>query len=210
MDWGNVTAGELLDALQEVEWTLPPRPLVEYFDFSRFTIPRSFSKWTNRVKCNLYYYRTNYFIQLALVLGMGFLRNPLALMASLLAGFAIACLNDSFAATFSEKLTRTVRRFSTHLAAKMRPKATPVIRGRRAKGPINICGQPRNILVFLLLSVNILLTFISGGIITGLWALLFGLIFVLVHASFRSPNLKARLNTSREEFRAVWRSYSDL
>ena len=32
----------------------------------------------------------------------------------------------------------------------------------------------------------------------------------ILHASFRTPNLKARLNTFREEFRAVWRNYSEL
>lgn len=32
----------------------------------------------------------------------------------------------------------------------------------------------------------------------------------VLHASFRTPNLKARLNTFREEFRAVWRNYSEL
>lgn len=32
----------------------------------------------------------------------------------------------------------------------------------------------------------------------------------ILHASVRTPNLKARLNTFREEFRAVWRNYSDL
>jgi len=33
----------------------------------------------------------------------------------------------SFAGTFSEKLTRTVRQFSPHLAAKMRPPLTQVL-----------------------------------------------------------------------------------
>lgn len=32
----------------------------------------------------------------------------------------------------------------------------------------------------------------------------------LLHGTFRTPNLKARLNTFREEFRAVWRNYSEL
>ena len=31
----------------------------------------------------------------------------------------------------------------------------------------------------------------------------------LAHASLRSPNLKARLSSYREEFRAVWRGYSE-
>ena len=33
---------------------------------------------------------------------------------------------------------------------------------------------------------------------------------ICLHATFRSPNLKARLNSYREEFRAVWRGYSDV
>jgi len=32
---------------------------------------------------------------------------------------------------------------------------------------------------------------------------------ILVHASMRTPNLKARLASAREEFRAVWRGYND-
>lgn len=52
MDWGNVTAEDLIDALREVDWSSPPRPLSEFF--SRFTIPRSSSKWNSRLKCNLY------------------------------------------------------------------------------------------------------------------------------------------------------------
>jgi len=61
-----------VDALREVDWSTPPRPVSEFF--SRFTAPRSYSKWTSRLKCNLYYYRTNYFILIIFLLGMGFLR----------------------------------------------------------------------------------------------------------------------------------------
>jgi hypothetical protein len=52
MDWGNVTAEDLIDALREVDWSSPPRPLSEFF--SRFTVPRSYAKWNSRLKCNLY------------------------------------------------------------------------------------------------------------------------------------------------------------
>lgn len=52
MDWGNVTLDELVDALQEVDWSSPPRPLPEFF--AKFTVPKSRSKWDGRVKCNLY------------------------------------------------------------------------------------------------------------------------------------------------------------
>jgi PRA1 family protein 3 len=52
MDWSAVTAEDLVDALREVDWSTPPRTVSEFF--SRFTVPRSYSKWTSRLKCNLY------------------------------------------------------------------------------------------------------------------------------------------------------------
>ncbi|GJN14586.1 hypothetical protein PR202_gb01430 [Eleusine coracana subsp. coracana] len=122
MDWSAVTAEDLVDALREVDWSTPPRPVPEFF--SRFTVPRSYSKWTSRLKCNLYYYRTNYFILIMFILGMGFLWKPIAVVAAFMTGVSIAFLNDSFAVTFNEKVTRTVRQFSPHLAAKMRPPMT--------------------------------------------------------------------------------------
>ncbi|XP_057971036.1 PRA1 family protein A1-like [Malania oleifera] len=209
MDWGNVTAEDLIDALREVDWSTPPRPLSEFF--SRFTLPRSHSKWNSRLKCNLYYYRTNYFIMIIFILGMGFLRRPLAIVAASVTALSIALLNDSFAGTFSEKVTRTVRKFSPHLAAKMRPPLTPVIRGRpAAKRAIYICGQPRWMFVLMSSSASFFLWFASCGLLSVLWALAIGLLATILHASFRMPNMKARLNTFREEFRTVWRNYSDL
>ncbi|KAK1272185.1 PRA1 family protein A1 [Acorus gramineus] len=209
MDWGNVSTEDLIDALREVDWSSPPRPVSEFF--SRFTIPRSYSKWNSRCKCNLYYYRTNYFIMIIFILGLGFLRKPLAIVAALLTGFSIAFLNDSFAVTFNEKVTRTVRQFSPHLAAKLRPPITPVLRGRPStKRMIHICGRPRWVFVLIFSAASCVLWFTSCNLLTVLWALVIGLLATLLHASFRTPNLKARLNTFREEFRAVWRNYSEL
>ncbi|KAJ6794059.1 PRA1 family protein A1-like [Iris pallida] len=209
MDWGNVTAEDLVDALREVDWSSPPRPVSEFF--SRFTVPRSYSKWNSRLKCNLYYYRTNYFIMIMFFLGMGFLRKPLAIVAAVLTSLSIAFLNDSFAVTFNEKVTRTVRQFSPHLAAKMRPPIRPVLRGRPStRRVIHICGHPRWVLVMIFSSASCILWLTSYSLLTVLWALLIGLLATLLHASFRTPNLKARLNTFREEFRAVWRNYSEL
>ncbi|KAK6126016.1 hypothetical protein DH2020_040243 [Rehmannia glutinosa] len=168
MDWGNVTAEDLVEALREVDWSSPPRPFSEFF--SRFTVPRS--------------YRTNYFIMIVFILGMGFLRRPLAIVAALMTALSIAFLNDSFlilpifvlfsfAGTFSEKVTRSVRQFSPHLAAKMR-------------APLTEC-----------LPLVCFLWYFYGLIGIGYWP-------------SWTPNLKARLNTFREEFRAVWRNYSEL
>ncbi|KAJ3703348.1 hypothetical protein LUZ61_007053 [Rhynchospora tenuis] len=141
-----VTTEDLIEALREVDWSAPPRPISEFF--SRFTTPKSLSKWESRLKCNLYYYRTNYFIIIVFILGMGFLRKPVAILAALLTGLGIALLNDSFAVAFSEKVTRTTRQFSPHLAAKLRPPAVPVVRGKKTtKRAIHICCQPRMIFV---------------------------------------------------------------
>ncbi|KAL2554533.1 PRA1 family protein A3 [Forsythia ovata] len=209
MDWSNVTTEDLIEALREVDWSSPPRPVPEFF--SRFTIPRSYSKWNSRLKCNLYYYRTNYFIMIVFILGLGFFRKPLAIVAALLTALSIAFLNDSFAGTFNEKVTRTVRQFSPHLAAKMRPPLMPVIRGRpSSKRTIHMCGQPRWVFVLLSSAASFILWFVSSGLLSVLWAFAIGLLATLIHASFRTPNLKARLNTFREEFRAVWRNYSEL
>ncbi|CAM8963306.1 unnamed protein product [Rhodiola kirilowii] len=209
MDWGNVTAEDLTDALREVDWSSPPRPLSEFF--SRFTIPRSYSKWNSRLKCNLYYYRTNYFLLIIFIIGLGFLRRPLSIVAAASTALSIAFLNDSFAGTFSEKVTRTVRQFSPHLAAKMRPPLTPVIRGRpSSKRAIYICGRPRWVFVLAATIASFILWFVSCGLLSVVWAFSIGTLATVLHASFRTPNLKARLNTFREEFRAVWRNYSEL
>ncbi|KAJ6717957.1 PRA1 PROTEIN [Salix purpurea] len=207
MDWGNVTAEDLIGALKEIDWTSPPRPLNEFF--SKFTIPRSYSKWSSRLKCNLYYYRTNYFLLILLILGVACILRPLAILATALSALAIAFFNDSFAASFSEKVTRTVRRFSPHLAAKMRPPHMPVIRGHpSAKKSVYICGQPRLLFVLLFSAASFLLWYTSGSLLYVSWAHVISIFVTVLHASFRTPNLKARLNTFREEFRAVWRNYN--
>ncbi|KAG8085807.1 hypothetical protein GUJ93_ZPchr0010g8986 [Zizania palustris] len=94
MDWSAVTAEDLVDALREVDWSAPPRPVPEFF--SRFTAPRSYSKWTSRLKCNLYYYRTNYFILIMFILGVGFIWKPIAILAAFMTGISIAFLNDRY------------------------------------------------------------------------------------------------------------------
>ena len=58
MDWGTVSNAELLSALREVDWKQRPRSATEFF--TRFTPPKSSSRLASRVKCNVYYYRTNY------------------------------------------------------------------------------------------------------------------------------------------------------
>ncbi|KAH7438614.1 hypothetical protein KP509_04G023000 [Ceratopteris richardii] len=209
MDWGNVTVIDLVEALQEVDWTTPPRPLSEFF--AKFSVPSSVAKLESRSKCNFYYYRTNYFILLAVILVVAFLRNPLALFAVAMAAFCIACFNDSFALSVSHKITKSVRRISPQLAAKMRPPMMPVIRGRpTAKRAVYICGQSRNVVVLVMAAVTLLLWFLTSAFLTVFGALSIALAGIILHSSLRTPNLKARLNTFREEFRAVWRTHGEF
>jgi hypothetical protein len=74
-----------------------PRPLWEFFQ--KFTIPKNQTKWTSRLKCNVYYYRTNYLGVLVLALLVAFLWQPLSLLASALCITALLSFNDPFAAT---------------------------------------------------------------------------------------------------------------
>eukprot|EP00271_Cylindrocystis_brebissonii_P006734 TRINITY_DN19514_c0_g1_i1.p1 TRINITY_DN19514_c0_g1~~TRINITY_DN19514_c0_g1_i1.p1 ORF type:complete len:212 (-),score=21.22 TRINITY_DN19514_c0_g1_i1:517-1152(-) len=209
MDWSNVGTEELFEALKEVEWSAAPRPLSEFFQ--RFTSPKNYSKWTGRLKCNFYYYRTNYFALLILVLTLAFLRNPSALVAVFLTALSLACMNDSFALALSDRLTRGVRRLSPPLAAKMRAPVTrtSTTRGRPLKGAVHIGGQDRRVVVVLLFAGSILVGYLTAGALTALGSLLLAFLLIVLHATFRSPNLKARLNTFREDFRAQWRGYSD-
>lgn len=210
MDWGSVTLHELTDAVKEADWWSPPRPPSEFF--AKFSPPKSFSSWSSRLKCNLYVYRVNYYLLLVslLLLCTGALRSPIAVLGVVLSSFAAACLNDSFAMSLNEKILRTVRRIYPPLAAKLRAPPTPGGRGRPSKGTIYICGKDRSFVSLGLLSVSVLSWFLSGFMkIISVTTFLVFIVFVL-HASLRTPNLKARLNTFREEFRAAWRSHSDI
>lgn len=205
----------------------------------------------------------------------------------------------SFAGSFSEKATRTIRSFSPQLAAKMRPPLAYVSllpspsllaclssvytwsyiglsfvdAHQQREQSISVANPVGSLswyphLVSLSLSlfmfrlimelyeiyilkpfgffccfftVSFALWYISCGLFTVSLALLIGLLgmqstlivlpqfvtplhpstcFILfllfcvtatiLHATLRTPNLKARLNTFREEFRAVWRNYSEI
>jgi hypothetical protein len=52
--------------------------------------------------------------------------------------------------------------------------------------------------------------YVTGALRTVFGTLALAAALVLLHATFRSPNLKARLSSVNEEFRAVWRGYNDL
>ena len=101
-----------------MDWNTRPRPVTEFF--AKFTPPKSQSKLASRVKCNVYYYRANYFSWLVFSFVFHFFRNPFALVAVAAACFSLLCANDSFATALSESTTRTVRKVHPPAAAWMR------------------------------------------------------------------------------------------
>lgn len=79
----------------QVDWLVPPRPVWEFV--SKFSIPKNQSKWASRLKCNTYYYRTNYLVLLSTALLLALLRRPLGLAAAVLGVAALMAFNDPFA-----------------------------------------------------------------------------------------------------------------
>mmetsp|Transcript_39831 Transcript_39831/g.113006 ORF Transcript_39831/g.113006 Transcript_39831/m.113006 type:complete len:223 (-) Transcript_39831:16-684(-) len=216
MDWSNVTVEELGAALAEVEWNSPPRPLSEFF--TKFTPPKNQSKWSSRVKCNIYYYRTNYLVVVLLGYIAAFIRNPFALLGLANALLGALMLNDSFARAFSEKIMRAVRKVNPRLAQKMRAASAPggstlgagPADRTMAKSDIKVAGVNRLLIATLLMALAFFVCYWSQAILTLSLGTILGACAVLAHASFRSPNLKARLASAREEFRAVWRGYGEF
>lgn len=207
MDWQNVTTEELVDALREVDWKAP-RPASEFFQ--KFSPPKSSSKWTSRVKCNVYYYRTNYLILFLLSFFLVFLANPLALGAVFVCTVAALTLNDPFATSFNDLLLKIIRRIHLRTALKLRAQAgqqEKLAPPRRGRKKLYIVGLPREVVVFILALLGLVLLYTTAALKTMAWALLTALGLPLLHATLRSPNLKARLASAREEFRAVWRGY---
>lgn len=212
MDWNDVTLEDLMDALKEVDWSIPPRPLGEFF--GNFSVPKNDSKWEGRLQCNVYYYRTNYLILMGSVFVIAFVRNPLALGAVTLTGLSVACLNDSFAITLNQKLMRAIRQISPPLGRKLqapKPQApvTKQPQGRPRKRAVYICGQERRICVGALASVGALLWWKSSAVVTICGASIVALALPMLHASFRTPNVKSRFSQFQEEFRAALRGYKD-
>lgn len=212
MDWGNVTTDELLDALREAEWNTRPRPLVECF--AKFAPPTTASKLVSRLKCNAYFYRTNYVMLLVACFVFAFVRNPLALLACALLVLGALLCNDSFAQALSDRVTRAVRKAYPPAAAWMRrnQSASSAPGGRPYAGrarTVLVCGFPRKAVVAGVAGVGVFLAWTTRAASTVMWTLVTDVVLTLLHASLRVPNLKARISSYREEFRAVWRGYSE-
>lgn len=77
------------------DWTQRPRTLLDVV--GQFSTPRNQRKWESRLKCNVYYYHTNYAILLAVCLLLPQYSRPLALLGSLILVTSLLLLNNTFA-----------------------------------------------------------------------------------------------------------------
>lgn len=71
---------------------------------------------------------------------------------------------------------------------------------------MTVLGVPRGLCVLLMALVGLLLVQRGRGVLRWLLGVAAGWGVVVLHASVRNPNLKARLSNARDEFRAVWRN----
>ena len=162
----------------------------------------------------MYYYRVNYFCILVAVLVLAFLRRPFAFLAVGAAALTTLCWNDSFAHAASERMVVLLRRVHPPLAAALRnPTSASSSHGGRSisrSKTVYLFGQDRVHVLAGLYLLSFLLIWLTSALRTVANALALAGLLVLAHATFRSPNLKARLSSVNEEFRAVWRGYNEL
>ena len=159
-----------------------------------------------------YYYRVNYFCLVLLFLIFAFFGNPLAFVAVGWAALTTLCLNDSFAHAASERAVRLARKVHPPLAAALRNPQTPTGPAGRPYSrtkTVYLFGKDRRAVVAGMYVASGVLILWTGALGTIARTLGMSLGSVLLHATFRSPNLKARLNSVNEEFRAVWRGYAE-
>ena len=71
---------------------------------------------------------------------------------------------------------------------------------------VYLLGQDRRVVVAALLALSFLMLLLTGAVGTIARTLALAGGSVLLHASLRSPNLKARLNSYNEEFRRATRA----
>lgn len=224
MDWNNVSWWQVCSALREADWRQRPQPVFEFLQPNRFSLPKTRTKWSARAKNNVFYYRANYALILSVLLIAVSIRQPQAAAAVALATFAAATLHDPFiralstvastAVTFMMKRSRLAWRLPRGFTA---PAAAPTTSLRQPLPGSGGESRPGRVRRFMRRMISAAITVLALYIMfraravvrltTGLAA---GAAIVSVHATLRSPNLKARIGSERDEFRALWRGYQEI
>ena len=185
---------ELFDALKEVEWTTRPRPLSEFVQ--KLKLPKTRQQWMSRVKCNIFYYRTNYALYVALLFFLRFLRHLVIFVGFALVFFSLLLMND----TFTRQLNTVSTKVFGQAAVNMRARSTGGASKQRPRG-----GIPRVQIFALLLGTCAALLWMVGGLLDFTWFFAVCAAFCCAHASSRSVSSKAKLANFRSEFRTAWR-----
>ncbi|EFJ52938.1 hypothetical protein VOLCADRAFT_115862, partial [Volvox carteri f. nagariensis] len=147
----------------------------------------------------------NYLVILVLSFIVCFLRNPSALASLALVVLGVSCCNDPFATGLNDTLLHSLRKVAPRLVARARAKAgSDGVVGLHKRRRVYIVLLPRSLVAVGLVSGGLVAVYWSHALLTLSWAILLGLGLPLLHASFRLPNLKAKIASAREEFRAVW------
>lgn len=224
MDWNNVSWWEVLSAFREADWRQRPQPLHEFLQPNRFSLPKTRAKWSSRAKNNAFYYHVNYIFILTVILASLCLQRPKAAAAVAFAALAVATLNDTFTASLlggastaaAFMARRSGMRLQWRLSRGAAGSTAPTSLGHSLPGGRggNRSGRFQQFLQRALsaaiTALAIFLTVRTGAVVRMAAGVVAGAAIILVHATFRSPNLKARLGSARDEFRALWRGYQEI
>lgn len=133
-----------------------------------------------------------------------FVRNPGALFALSVAAMAMLLTNDTFATHANDRMMRVVRKASPPMAARLRARvrAEGIPRGPPT---LYILGAKRRLVVLSLAGLSLLLVFLTSALTKLFWCFFVGFGLCTAHACLRTHNLKARLASTKEDFRSVWR-----
>jgi len=234
MDWDATPWADVVAALREADWSATrPRGLAETLN-GLGPPPIDASELAGRLKCNAWCYRATYGLLLAgppLALPcLPFLRlgvpawgwRSAAAGGALLVALAVALANDAYAASASGRVLRVARRVAPGLASRMRAAqgSTAAATGGLGAPPrgagggsggsgVRVAGVRRPLAAAVLVCAGLLLLLLGGGVPSirrAALSSLAGFALAAAHSACRSPDLKARLSSTREDFRAVWRA----
>ena len=225
MDWDATPWADVLAALREADWSgTRPRPVAETLA-GLGPPPLDPAELGGRLKCNAWCYRATYGLAVAappvLVPLIPFVRfgvpswgwRSAASAGGLVACLAVALANDAAAASVSGRVLRVARRVAPGLASRMRAAQGSSAGGGLGAPPrggtsgLRVAGLRRPVTAAGLGALALLLVLAGGGLAAVRRAAassLLGLALVAAHAACRAPDLKARLSSAREDFRAAW------
>lgn len=177
---------------------VPPSP-------SSWSVPVNRRKWDARTKCNIYYYRSNY-VLVALVSLLAILATrPWSVLPLAWCVMMALATNDTFARSLATQSSKIMRQISPEMAVRMRARGMGGFKpGEGNRIPILIFGVPRNTFLAVGGAMGAVWLWYSGVVSRLLLGVGLGVGLVLLHASFRKQNLKAKFESAKSAFTTAW------